>query len=56
MFNTTYTLLKTIVQRLWVQKLLIFYSLDYPTKVTPNVNNIKKHPQSFVQKKALENI
>jgi len=40
-FNTTYTLLKTIVQVLRAQKRLIFYSLDYPTKVTPNFNDIK---------------
>jgi hypothetical protein len=57
MFDTTYTLLKIIVQRLKVQKLLVFYSLDYLAKVTPNFNN-KKTPstQSFAQKKALENI
>jgi hypothetical protein len=45
------------VQKLKAQKLLVFYSLDYPIKVTPNFNN-KRMPltQSFAQKKALENI
>jgi hypothetical protein len=32
------------VQELGAQKLLFFYSLDYPTNVTPNFNNIK-HPK-----------
>jgi hypothetical protein len=50
-FNTTYTHLKTIVQSLGAQKLLIFKLLDYFTNVTPNFNN-KKTPliQSFAQK------
>jgi len=39
MFDTTYTFLKTIVQILKVKKLLVFYFLDYPTKVTSNFNN-----------------
>ncbi len=38
MFDTTYTFLKTIVQILKVQKLFVFYFLDYPTKVTSNFN------------------
>jgi hypothetical protein len=29
------------MQELGAQKLLIFNSLDYPTNVTPNFNNIK---------------
>jgi hypothetical protein len=29
------------MQKLGVHKLLIFYSLDYPTNVTPNFNNNK---------------
>jgi hypothetical protein len=40
-FDTTYALLKTIVQILRVQKLLVFYFLDYPTKVTSSFNNKK---------------
>jgi len=35
---------KTIVQELGAHKLLIFYSLDYPTNVTPTLNN-KKTPE-----------
>jgi hypothetical protein len=44
-----------ILQRLGVQKLLIFHSLDYLIKVTPNFNN-RKTPliQSFAQKKTLK--
>jgi hypothetical protein len=39
MFDIMYTFLETIVQRLEAQKLLVFYFLDYPTKVIPNFNN-----------------
>jgi hypothetical protein len=55
MFDTTYTLLKIIVQRLKVQKLLVSYSLDYPIKVRSSFNN-KMTPwtQSFVKKKVLK--
>ncbi len=57
MILTTYTLLKTIVQKLEAQKLMVFYFLDYPIKVTPNFNNNKTpFTQYFAQKKALENI
>jgi len=57
MLDTTYTFLKTIVQRLGAQKLIVFYSLDYPIKVTPSFNNKKTlSTQSFTQKKALEYI
>jgi hypothetical protein len=57
MLDTTYTFLKTIVQRLGAQKLLVFYSLDYPIKVTPSFNNKKTlSTQSFTQKKTLEYI
>ncbi len=36
-----YIFKRTIMQKLGAQKLLIFYSLDYPTNVTPNLNNRK---------------
>jgi hypothetical protein len=44
------------VEGLRAQKLLDFYSLDYPTKITPNPKD-KKHPKfNPLLKKTLKNV